>query len=226
MISRELVIQQAVCECLRECYRWAQPPIDIDFTKVLTDDEFILDTEEDSIINRHYLSEENMLMICKHIKQAYNIGNDWDADINILLSYIQDPSRFNVKSKNLSSITKASEKVIRLIEECREFFKQDAESDVFEQTTILGAIPTTDKEAVEEYWHSRGWTDFKIRDVNIFEECYGDEDVITQDYPLEIKIDTWLRKMTWKIRKFFHNDFFCGLRIKFNKIKTWFTTKF
>ena len=132
MKSRGHVLKQAVCECLNECYKWSQPSIDIDIAKVLDDDEFIPDTESDHLKDRHYLSKENMQIICKHFQDIYHVGGEWDDNIDLLLSYIKDPSSYEADSKKISSITKASAKVIQLIEECKEFFKfkNDLESDL------------------------------------------------------------------------------------------------
>lgn len=68
--------------------------------------------------------------------------------------------------KTRESLSKAiTEIVMDTINDCKEFYRFDRESDSFSASVALGASPTSNKDTVIEYWESQG-VDVKIEDRN------------------------------------------------------------
>lgn len=85
MINRRDILSKAIYECLVECYRWAQPSINID---ELIKNKQIQETADDKVIDRYYLSQENFKFIQERFADAYRIKSNWEDHIDLLVTYI------------------------------------------------------------------------------------------------------------------------------------------
>lgn len=210
MISRRDILSRAIYECLVECYKWAQPSIDVD---ALVKNKQIQETVDDKFMDRYYLSHENFKFIQESFENAYRINSNWKDHIDLLVNYItskdskkdvyipRDGDRpgyrgyepiipldkvilnylkeyFVLKDNNQSDITEKDAKVLQdkildLIDTCKNFFNIDRDYNAFIMNTALGWSPTSNKEKVENYWRTHGRPDFTIKDFKIEEVIYG-----------------------------------------------------
>lgn len=200
MINRQDIIRKAIDECYNEMYKWAQPSINLE--EYIKNPELRKESENDKFYTRYYLSQENMKYIVEGFIQAYHIGRDWNDNIDLLINYITSDKSVRDKyipGENgfpgysgyepivpLQDITEDSEKVLNLINTCREFYKRDFESESFNLAIYLGASPYSNKEKVEEYWRNHGRPDFTIKEFNIEDIEYPeDEDSPTEEEFIE-----------------------------------------
>ena len=190
MISRRDIIDKAVNDCYIEMYKWAQPSINLE--EYLNNPELRKESDNDKFYTRYYLSSDNIKYIVETYIKAYHIGRDWKDNIDLLLNYIT--SKDSVKDKYipgkdgfpghrgyepiipLQDITEDSEKVIDLINTCKDFYSRDFELEGFNMAIYLGASPYSNKEKVEEYWRTHGRPDFTIKDFDIDRIIYSEEE--------------------------------------------------
>lgn len=78
--------------------------------------------------------------------------------------------------------------IMNTVKNCKDFYRFDREHSTFSVSLSLGAVPTSNKKTVEEYWQSHGMPDFKIKERNpllLWEyDYYGDEfeEVMKDEY--------------------------------------------
>lgn len=88
MLNRDNIIQRAVHECLEEMYAKAQPSADYKelIEKVKTGE--IIDTHENPVYDRHYLSREEFEYIRNKYVDAYDFKPHWRDNIEWLERYL------------------------------------------------------------------------------------------------------------------------------------------
>lgn len=193
MITREKILIKAANDCYKEMYKWAQPSIDLE--EYIKNPELIKENDDNKFYTRYYLSTENTKYIIDKFIKAYHIGNDWNDNIDLLISYITNNKsvmRKYTSEENefseyrryepitpLQDITKDFEKVLNLINICKEFYKRDPELEKFNMTMYLGFSPSSNKKYVEEYWRTHERPDFIIKDFKIEDIEYPEEDDIS-----------------------------------------------
>lgn len=83
---------------------------------------------------------------------------------------------YNIDNENVGiDITEA---IFKTIKNCKEFYKFDKEYNSFTCSVVLGPSPTSNPEAVKEYWKSQGIdVDIEIRNPLLFwdQDYYGNE---------------------------------------------------
>ena len=191
MIDRRDVINKAINDCYIEMYKWAQPSINLE--EYINNPELIKENDNDKFFERYYLSLDNLKYIVKNYINAYHIGNDWEDDIDLLLNYITSKDSVTYISERheyelitpLQDITNDYEKVISLINTCRKFYNRDPELKKFNFRIFLGASPSSNKERVKEYWINHGRSDFNIKEFNIEDIIYPENDDITVEEFIE-----------------------------------------
>ena len=200
MLDRREILEKVIKDCLCECYKWAQPSIN--FEAYLNNPEMIQDNEKFPFYRRYYLSQDNFKYILQSYKEAYHIGKDWNKDIDLLMSYITSEDsvkdvyiegkdgypghRGYEKITPLQDITKDNEDVLDLIKTCKDFFKRDFEVESFDVSLYLGPSPNSNAEEVEKYWHEHGRPEFKIKEFNIEDVLYPeDDDCLTEEEFIE-----------------------------------------
>ena len=190
MIRRNDIIDKAVNDCYIEMYKWAQPSINLE--EYINNPELRKESDNDKFYTRYYITYKNKKNIVETYIKAYHIGRDWKDNIDLLLNYIT--SKDSVKDKYipgkdgfpghrgyepiipLQDITEDSEKVIDLINTCKDFYSRDFELEGFNMAIYLGASPYSNKEKVEEYWGTHGRPHFTIKDFDIDRIIYSEED--------------------------------------------------
>ncbi|MGM9531194.1 hypothetical protein [Intestinibacter sp.] len=210
MIDKRDILSKAIYECLVECYKWAQPSINVD---ELIKNKQIQETQDDKFMDRYYLSQENFKFIQEMFMDAYRIRNKWEDHVDLLVNYItsKDSKKdvyiprngdrpgyrgykpivplnevilnylkeyFVLKDNNQSDIVEKDakalqDKILKLVDTCKEFYKRDMDHEAFLINTALGWSPTSNKEKVEEYWKSHGRPNFTIKDFKVEEVIYG-----------------------------------------------------
>lgn len=183
IISREEILKKAVEECMTELYKYAQPAGGYQEFKDILEHKYE-DSREDPLYQRYYLSEENLKYIVNEFCAAYNIKEHWNNDIDLLLHNLKEGGYKDkyVKDENhpygfrtfeevspLKDITPDFQKVIEIIENYKNYYKFDREESSFRCTVLLGASPTSNKQAVIDYWKKKGVNidinDFKVEDI-------------------------------------------------------------
>lgn len=199
MVNRNNIITKAISECFIEMYKWAQPSINLE--EYINNPELIKENNNDKFFDRYYLSSDNLKYIVENYIRAYHIGNDWKDNIDLLLNYIT--SKDSVKDTYISGkdgspghhgyesitplqyITNDYEKVMSLINICKKFYSRDPELEKFNFTIFLGASPSSNKEKVREYWINHGRPDFTIKEFNIEDIIYSENEDVTVEKFIE-----------------------------------------
>lgn len=191
MIDRRDVINKAINDCYIEMYKWAQPSINLE--EYINNPELIKESDDDKFFERYYLSFDNLKYIVKNYINAYHIGNDWKDNIDLLLNYIISKDSVTYISERreyelitpLQDITNDYEKVISLINTCRKFYNRDPELEKFNFRIFLGASPSSNKERVKKYWINHGRPKFNIKEFNIEDIIYSENDDVTVEEFIE-----------------------------------------
>ena len=189
MIDRRDIINKAINDCYIEMYKWAQPSINL--KEYINNPELIKENDDDKFFERYYLSIDNLKYIVKNYINAYHIGNDWEDNIDLLLNYITSKDSVTYISERreyelitpLQNITNDYEKVISLINTCRKFYNKDSELEKFNFRIFLGASPSSNKEKVKKYWINHGRPKFNIKEFNIEDIIYPEnDDIIVEEF--------------------------------------------
>lgn len=87
-IDRQIILQKAYDDCMREMYRKSQPSGDYDeYVRKVKDGE--IDREE-RVYTRHYLSRDEFEYILEKYKDAYNIRATWYDNVDVVKKYFDD----------------------------------------------------------------------------------------------------------------------------------------
>lgn len=204
MKRRSDILEEAVHECLKEMYKWAQPALDID--------ELIAsgfkDDKENPLYRIHYLSMENYKYIVDCFVHAYGMKDNWEENFDTCIKYLTEGG---LKDKYIPATDEKpgyrsydkvaplaefigqehTDKAIELIKECRDFYRHNQEENSFSFTMALGVgSPNSNKEEVENYWKEHGRPDFKIKDFDIDKVEYGEDEyeyVTVEDFQKSLK---------------------------------------
>ena len=188
MINREDILNEAYHKCMVEMYKWSQPSIDID--ELITSG--YKDDEKSPLYEQHYLSQDNFNYLREVYMNAYGITDEWDNTFNTLIKQllnggIEDnyiprngdtPGYRDYKNvaalKDVMSNPTDVDIVIEYIKKCQNFFKgHSLETNKFSCSVALGASPTCNSKAVEDYWHANNRPDFTIKEFRIDDVIYG-----------------------------------------------------
>lgn len=198
MITRKDILRECVDRCIDEVYKWAQPSVDMKELRELAAKGEWKDDPEDPLYKHHYLSQENFEYIKKLYLEAYGLFDYWKDSIDLLLEnlkngglrdiYIPDVGkpgddnwspgyRSSEKVKPLPALIgqEHSDIVLKTIEDYKDFYRfggKDVTSVNF--LICLGSSPTSNKQAVIDYWKSKG-EDVQIEDFSV-EDKYFPED--------------------------------------------------
>lgn len=188
IISRNEILKKAVNECMETFYKYAQPAGGYQEFKDILEHKFE-DSREDPLYGRYYLSEENIKYIVDEFCAAYNIKERWNYDMDLLLhnlnnggyadKYVKDEEhpygyRTFTEVPPLKEITPDFQKVLKVIEDYKDFYKFDKEESQFRCAVLLGASPTSNKQAVIDYWKKKG-VNIDINDFDIEDICYNED---------------------------------------------------
>ena len=87
-IDRQIILEKAYNDCMREMYRKSQPSGDYDeYVRKVMDGE--IDREE-RVYTRHYLSRDEFEYILEKYKDAYNIRATWYDNVDVVKKYFDD----------------------------------------------------------------------------------------------------------------------------------------
>ena len=87
MLDRDKIFRQALHDCFVEMYKKSQPSADYDdiVRRVKAGEE--IDTYENPVHNRHYLSMEEFDYIRKKYIDAYRLKESWTPNLELLEDY-------------------------------------------------------------------------------------------------------------------------------------------
>ena len=178
------------------------------------------DQEKDPIYNRHYLSHEEEKYIVDKYVHAYRMQNEFKSDCDVLLNdmekgypvdkYIdehddehghhpgyrsyEDLPPLVEQVKKLVGDEEMAKKVTDLfkgfIENRKEFYRFDRDEEKFSMSIWLGAIPTSNKETVKDYYKKHGFPEPEIKDRDpehlwYIDEGWTDEEIAEEFADLE-----------------------------------------
>lgn len=185
-MDRKEMLSRAVTDCMREMYAKAQPSIDYDELVAKVKSGEIVDTNENPVYNRHYLSMQEFDYIREKWADAYGLKPTWKPNIELLEGYLKEggtkdkyiPDRMDKtgfvhpsyrsyeKVKPLieqlsqeigeENAQKAYKIIIDTIKECKNFYAFDREYSDFCCSVALGASPTSNPNTVIKYWKEHG----------------------------------------------------------------------
>lgn len=185
-MDRKEMLSRAVTDCMREMYAKAQPSIDYDELVAKVKSGEIIDTSENPVYNRHYLSMQEFDYIREKWADAYGLKPTWKPNIELLEGYLKEggtkdkyipdrmdktgfvhpPYRSYEKVKPLieqlsqeigeENALKAYKIITDTIEECKNFYAFDREYSDFCCSVALGASPTSNPNTVIKYWKEHG----------------------------------------------------------------------
>lgn len=195
MITRKDIIIQAIEECMKELFKWAQPKV--------TWEEFRKENKEydgsgPKPYEFYYLDKDITKEIVENYAYAYRIGPELKDTITILIDYFEHP----IVDKYISKHTDENgnyhpghrgydypESIVNFIGEehwdkvkeyfnmAGNFYKWDSNLQMFNINVYLGASPNSNKQAVIDNWKKYKNKDIEIKDISLEEfdeEYYGD----------------------------------------------------
>ena len=212
-MTRKCILERAVEECLDEMYRKSQPSIT--WEEVLKGHEEGKYSENNTVIDQHYLSQDEYTDIKERYMHMYNIHNDWKDNADLMIDYLE---KGGTKDKYIPAITdetgyhpghrgyektpklidalkeflseedaqKATDKVLELMNECKNFYRGDAEENSF-SFTLMNYSPNSCKDKVQEFWGDK----VKIYDRRMDPEVGEFVDVT------DAKLDEWENSLEW-----------------------------
>lgn len=233
LITRRDIMQEAYNACMREMYAKAQPSADYDAIVAGVKDGTIQDSDKDPVYSRHYLSQEEFKHILNKYIKAYGMEKKWNSYVGIIETYLKGGGHRNIyvnNSKELicvphikETFTKEindnfgnvlgedteklseilSNKVLEYVQWCRDFYMVDREADSFSASVALGESPSSNPDAVIEYWARHGVDiDIEWRNPLLLWEMdeYGEH---FEEYMAEEYGDDWEQywKREWEKRK-------------------------
>lgn len=85
---RDKVIEQAFHDCMKEMYAKAQPSLDYDLATEQIKSGEMVDTKEDPVYGRHYLSHDEFKYILDKYIDGYNIKSKWLDYVGMVEKYL------------------------------------------------------------------------------------------------------------------------------------------
>ena len=190
MLDRNDIINEAIEKCLEEMFQKSQPKASYyDYVAKVKSGEI---SKDECIFERHYLNETQFKYIADKYKKAYRLENCWKSDVDFVLSCLKEGGYKTVykpliedgdKVRTAEKMTpikeiigeEAAKKVIKYIEQIRDFYRFDREEEQFNWAVYLGCSPTSNHEKVKEYWKSQG-VDIEIDTTELTEDDYWEID--------------------------------------------------
>ena len=184
-LQREDILAKARRECMIEMYAKAQPAYDLaaffaEYDKHKDDPTWHHPDDDPKypLYMKHYLSEKEFYHIRDRYIEAYGLKKTWEPNIELLVQYLKDGVYHDEYeydenctghrvTRRLPSINdeigeENAKKVEYLINECKNWFRFDREEADFSCAIALGGSPSSNKEAVKEYWKNNHGIDIEI----------------------------------------------------------------
>lgn len=172
--TRKEVLKNAFRECLDTMFRLAQPSITLNELEYM---QHMQDNKKIVYQDRYYLPSEVFDYIKKQFMDAYGIESPWKHHVDTISEYIFDGGHKIVpktQENPFGVVTlgplKLSDKdrtaLMNRIDDCKKFYKFNNDEMSF-SWGLFNSGPSSNAEAVEEYWRNNGHPEFKI-DQNIY----------------------------------------------------------
>ena len=183
MKNRYDIVAEAVEECLKECYKLAQPKVTWeDFKKENKEymDNNYKERDIPAPYSFYYLPKEEFTEIINAVASAYGLEDHIHNDAELLINYLKNPTivvynkelgRHYEHIEGLDSILdkESFDKVMDYIHKYMDYYKGDHYANSYNFNVCLGASPNTNKDAVIENWKKYRNKDITIND-NIYDE--------------------------------------------------------
>lgn len=190
-LSREDIIREAIHRCKKELYARAQPSVNYDelYEKYKGSKE--------RVYERYYLSREEILYVVDKYIKVYNLGDKFKDHCDLIIdnmekgtitdNYIDEKYDVNGRRtpgyrsyKDVPPLAKTigpenAQKVIDFIEDRKDFYCTDQESQRFQFAIMMGDSPTSNPNTVIDYWKSKG-IDIKIDPRKHNNDYFWDEE--------------------------------------------------
>lgn len=183
MITRKEILSEAIRRFERDLYENSLPKVDFDelVRKAKNGEE----DPKHPFYMQYYLPDEIFKDLLEEYESAYGIRSVWKDNVNTVLEYLKygGPKlpwkkdefgfkRYERSPKLEEVISKEdAEKVYELIVNCKDFYKFDSDESTFRFSAFLGSTPTSNKDAVIEYWKSQG-VDLEIDEEKMKKEYF------------------------------------------------------
>lgn len=185
MKNRYDIVAEAVEECMKECYKLAQPKVTWeDFKK---ENKEYIDNKLDAQgipapYAFYYLPKEEFDAIKDAVAEAYGLKNHLVYYTELLIEYFKAPkvTEYSKEDGKHYKHIKALKKIIGTddynnvmdyIKKFREFYRSDHYENSYNFNVCLGASPNSNKEAVIDNWKQYRNKDITINDNLYEEEC-------------------------------------------------------
>ena len=222
-ITRKEILNKAYHDCMCELYAKSQPMADYDNLVAELKAGKIDEEKDGPVHDRHYISKEELEYVVNKYIDAYGMTERWRSyietleyylnnggtkkkgkdyeDVAPLKEHIHDILNNTLSGINLESSTKEiTDKVMELIKNCKDFYKFDNEAEIFRAHLYLGAVPSTNKDTVKDWWKEHYNTDIEIEDRNPKLFWYRDNDYTDEDLEYEFDDPNWKENLDkqWK----------------------------
>ena len=207
MLNATEVFNRSFTDCMQEMYAKAQPPLD--YAKVVEDlrTRKLIEDPKSPIHQHHYLSSDEFTYILDKYVDAYGFRNNWREHLDTTLDYVVNGGLKDVYIKGNGEYLghKGTEKVAPLKEQflnlvkdpelakqleelvvshikcCQNFYRGNQNETRFRASIALGASPTSNKEAVIQYWNSLGKPITIVEHDHFWERDYYGNDFVEDD---------------------------------------------
>lgn len=185
MLDRDFIIERAVHNCFRELYRRAQPRANYDeYLRKIKNGE--ISEEEHPIYTRHYLPQKEYLYVVDKYVRAYGLKKQWTSNVDVIIdnikthgykeTYVNNSLEYEHPKLKDQIGEENVQKVIKFIEDLKNFYMFDREESDFRCRIALGCSPTSNPETVKEYWKTQGVEISIDEKKNLDENDYWDLD--------------------------------------------------
>lgn len=167
MIDRNSIIREAINRCLAEMYAKSQPRGNwYEYLRKAKRGEI---GRDERIYERHYLCQAQFYYILNKYKEAYRCVDEWKSDIDYMIENLRDGGYRDIwvhdkndpknghreaeKTPKLSDIVgkEKAQEIINLIEDIRDFYRFDRDSEKLGVNVALGASPCSNAKTVKDY---------------------------------------------------------------------------
>lgn len=185
----ETVLEKIIEECLNTMFVLSQPSITLNELRKIGKNMSKEDHEKEPLFERHYLPMKLYSEIIDHYLDVYHLKSEWNEDVNVIKDYLSNGGYTTqkidkgdvykleyIKTPRLEDVIgkEHSDKVFELIELCQNFYQFNGDESRL-RINVMNYSPCSNKETVEEYWHTHGKPDFKIDDDFYTKEDEDDE---------------------------------------------------
>lgn len=190
LLSSNDFMDNCIRECLNKMYELSEPSITLDRIKEQNKNLSKEEMDADPTYKHHYLPSEVFSEVLEHYADVYGFSPKWGNYIELLTFDLLNGGRKSVYKKDetgecrrtyeempkLSEVigNENAEKVKGMIDDIKKYYHINADYQSF-SFNVVNYSPSSNKEAVEQYWREHGKSDYTINEDKWFKETDDEE---------------------------------------------------